>query len=160
MISEKLQDAINAQIAAEMWSSNIYLSMHYFFAGMGYNGFAAWMKVQADEENEHAEEFADYLMKRGGKVKLSALDAVPQEWESPLAVFEHVYNHECHVSKMIDDLHELAVTEKDKATQDFLWTFIREQVEEEAITSSVVDRIKLGGKEALYHLDLEYGARK
>ena len=49
MISQKLQEAINAQIVAEMWSANLYLSMSYFFAAKGYEGFASWMKAQAHE---------------------------------------------------------------------------------------------------------------
>ena len=44
MISEKLQNAINEQITAEMWSSNLYLSMSFYFACEGFDGFAHWMK--------------------------------------------------------------------------------------------------------------------
>ncbi len=160
MISTKLQEAINAQIVAEMWSANLYLSMSYYFANKGYDGFAKWMKAQALEENEHAEEMAQYILRRGGKAKVGAIDAVPQEWDSPLGVFEHVYKHECHVSQLIDALHDEAVKENDKATQDFLWSFVHEQVEEEATASSIVDKMKLGGSAALYHLDIELGQRK
>ncbi|MCD8302146.1 MAG: ferritin [Prevotellaceae bacterium] len=160
MISSKLQDAINAQIGAEMWSANLYLSMSYYFGAKGYEGFAKWMKAQANEENEHAEEMAQYLMKRGGQAKVGALEAVPQEWESPLAVFEHVYQHECHVSQLIDALVDVAAAENDKASQDFLWGFVREQVEEEATAQGIVDKMKLGGASALYHLNAELGTRK
>ena len=146
MISQKLQDAINAQIVAEMWSANLYLSMSYFFAAKGYEGFASWMKAQAHEENDHADMLAQYVMKRGGQAKVGAVDAVPQEWASPLDVFEHVYKH--------------ASAEKDKASQDFLWGFVREQVEEEATVQGILDKIKLGGDVALYHLDIQLGARK
>lgn len=121
MISQKLQDAINAQIVAEMWSANLYLSMSYFFAAKGYEGFASWMKAQAREENDHADMLAQYVMKRGGQAKVGAVDAVPQEWASPQDVFEHVYKHECHVSELIDKLVDVASAEKDKASQDFLW---------------------------------------
>lgn len=69
MISQKLQDAINAQIVAEMWSANLYLSMSYFFAAKGYEGFASWMKAQAHEENDHADMLAQYVMKRGGQAR-------------------------------------------------------------------------------------------
>ena len=160
MISQKLQDAINAQIVAEMWSANLYLSMSYFFAAKGYEGFASWMKAQAHEESDHADVLAQYVMKRGGQAKVGAVDAVPQEWASPLDVFEHVYKHECHVSELIDKLVDVASAEKDKASQDFLWGFVREQVEEEATVQGILDKIKLGGDVALYHLDIQLGARK
>ena len=160
MISQNLQNAINGQIAAEMWSANLYLSMSYYFEAKGYTGFASWMKVQASEENEHADMLAQYVMKRGGKASVSAIEAVPQEWSSPLEVFEQVYEHECHISKMIDNLVDVAAVEKDKASQDFLWGFVREQVEEEATAQGIVDKIKLGGEAALYHLDQKLGERK
>ena len=88
------------------------------------------MKAQAHEESDHADVLAQYVMKRGGQAKVGAVDAVPQEWASPLDVFEHVYKHECHVSELIDKLVDVASAEKDKASQDFLWGFVREQVEE------------------------------
>ncbi|MCD8282606.1 MAG: ferritin [Prevotella sp.] len=160
MISNKLQEAFNAQIVAEMWSANLYLSMSYYFGGKGYEGFARWMKAQANEENEHAEEMAQFLMKRGGKALVGAIDAVPAEWDGPLAVFENVYEHECKVSGLIDALLDTAVAENDKAAQDFVWTFVREQVEEEATAQGIVDKMKLGGASALYHLDEELGKRK
>ena len=67
MISEKLQKAINEQITAEMWSSNLYLAMSFFFEKEGFSGFAHWMKKQSQEEMGHAYAMADYIIKRGGK---------------------------------------------------------------------------------------------
>ena len=78
MISQKLQDAINAQIVAEMWSANLYLSMSYFFAAKGYEGFAAWMKAQSREENDHADMLAQYVFKRGGVQKWVLLILFPK----------------------------------------------------------------------------------
>ena len=160
MISEKLQEAINKQIAAEIWSANLYLSMAFYFDKEGFAGFSHWMKKQSQEETEHAYTMADYVIKRGGTAKVYQIDAVPQEWESPLNAFEHVYAHECKVSQLINDLVDLASSERDKATQDFLWGFVREQVEEEATASGIVDRIKKMGATAIFNLDQQYGARQ
>ena len=160
MISEKLQDAINGQIAAEIWSANLYLSMAFYFDKEGFNGFASWMKKQSQEEMDHAYTMANYIIKRGGTARVGAIEAVPQSWNSPLDAFEQVYAHECKVSKMIDSLVDIAAAEKDKATQDFLWSFVREQVEEEATASGIVDRIKKMGDTAIFNLDQQYGARQ
>ncbi len=160
MISQKLQDALNGQIVAEMWSANLYMSMSFYFDREGFEGFANWMKKQSEEERDHAFTMAQYISKRGGVAKLGTIDSVPQDWDSPLAAFEHVYLHECHVSKLIDNLLDLATTENDKATQDFLWQFVREQVEEEATASGIVDRIKRMGDSAIFGLDQQLGARK
>ena len=160
MISEKLQEALNGQIVAEIWSANLYLSMAFYFDKEGFNGFANWMKKQSEEEMAHAFTFASYIIKRGGTAKLGQINAVPQTWESPLTAFENAYRHECKVSAMINDLLDLAIKEGDKATQDFLWTFVREQVEEEATASGIVDRLKKMGENAIFGLDQQYGERK
>ncbi len=108
----------------------------------------------------HAYMIADFVIKRGGKAVLGQIDAVPQSWESPLAAFENVYAHECKVSALINNLLELAKAEHDFASEDFLWQFVREQVEEEATASGIVDRLKRMGATAIFNLDQEYGARK
>ena len=160
MLNQKLQDALNGQIVAEMWSANLYMSMSFYFEKEGFSGFATWLKKQAAEETEHAYSFADYIIKRGGTAVVGQLDAVPTTWDSPLSAFEHVYAHECAVSAAIDKLLDMAQECNDKATQDFLWSFVREQVEEEATASGIVDRIKRMGDSAIFNLDQQYGARK
>ena len=161
MISEKLQEAINAQINAEMWSSNLYLSMSFFLQKEGYDGFAAWMKKQSQEELEHAYNLADYLSKRGGIAKVYKLDEVPQEWKSLLDLFEHVYKHECHVSELINNLVDVANSVNDKASQDFIWGYVREQVEEEASASSIVEKLKRCNDHAgILFLDEKLGQRQ
>ena len=160
MISEKLQNAINEQITAERWSANLYLSMSFYFEKEGFSGFANWMKKQSQEELEHAYVMADYIIKRGGVAKVDKIDVVPSGWGTPLEVFEHVYKHECHVSKMIDELVSVASAERDNATQDFLWGFVREQVEEEATAQGIVDKIKKAGDAGIFFIDSQLGQRK
>lgn len=161
MITKKLQEAFNVQITAEMWSSNLYLSMSYYFAQQGFDGFAEWMKKQSQEELEHAYKLADYLTRRGGIVKIDKIDVVPQGWGSALEVFEEVYKHECRVSAMIDNLVDVARAENDKATEEFLMWFVREQVEEEETAQGIVDKIKMAGENpsALLFIDGKLAAR-
>ena len=159
MITEKLQTAINEQITAEMWSANMYLAMSFYMEKEGFSGMAHWLKKQWAEENEHACAMADYVIKRGGKAKVDKLDVVPNDFGTPLEVFEQVYKHECRVSEMIDKLVDVAAAEKDKATQDFLWGFVREQVEEEATAASIVDMIKKAGATGIFFVDVKLGER-
>ena len=134
--------------------------MAFYFDKEGFNGFANWMKKQSQEEMDHAYTMANYIIKRGGTARVGQIDAVPESWNSPLEVFEKVYEHECTVSKSIDDLVDIASAERDKATQDFLWSFVREQVEEEATASGIVDRIRKMGDSAIFNLDQQYGSRQ
>lgn len=159
MMTEKLQKVLNEQVTTEMWSANLYLSMSFHLEREGYTGFASWLKKQSQEEMEHAYAIAGYIIKRGGIVKVDKIDVVPTGWGTPLEVFEHVYEHECHVSKMIDGLVAIAASEKDNATQDFLWGFVREQVEEEATTMEIVDKLKRAGDAGVFFIDAQLGKR-
>ena len=159
MMTEKLQQVLNDQVAAEMWSANLYLSMSFYFEREGYPGFATWMKRQSQEELQHAYTFAEYIIKRGGIAIVDKIDVVPSGWGSPIEIFQHAYEHECHISKMINTLVGIAVSEKDNATQDFLWGFVREQVEEESTAQGIVDRMKKAGEAGLFFMDVELGRR-
>lgn len=159
MISKKLQDALNEQIVAEIYSANLYLSMSFYMEKEGFEGFSTWMKKQSAEEMDHAYQMASFIIKRGGEAVVNQIPAVKQKWSTPLEAFEDTYKHECHVSQLIDKLLELAISEHDNASQDFLWQFVREQVEEEATASGIVDRIKRMGDSSIFNLDQQYGSR-
>ena len=159
MISKKLQNIINEQITAELWSSNLYLQMAFFLEKEGWSGSAHWMYKQAEEEREHALDMAHYLMQRGGESKVAMIDVVPEGWGSLLEIFEHVYKHECHVSELINRIVDAAVAENDKATQNFFWKYVSEQVEEEATAAEIVDKFKKAGEHGVFFVDSQLGAR-
>ncbi|MBW2651990.1 MAG: ferritin [Deltaproteobacteria bacterium] len=161
MIKEKIQDALNEQINAELYSSYLYLSMSAYFESINLKGFASWMRVQTQEELVHAMKFYDYLIERGGKVVLSSIESPPTEWPSPLAIFENAYQHEQKVTGLINELVDLAIAEKDHATNIILQWFVSEQVEEEASADEVVQKIKLMGdaRGGIFMLDRELAQR-
>ena len=158
-MTERLQKALNEQITAEFWSANLYQSMAYYVLREGYEGFARWMNKQASEEISHANQIAEYMISRQAIPKLDKIDVVPQSWKDITSVFEDAYKHECHVSNLIDLLVKMASEDKDNATQDFLWKFVREQVEEEAQLLSIVDKLKRTGDTGLIFLDDKLGNR-
>ena len=160
MITSKLQQAVNDQITAELWSSNLYLQMSYFLKHQGWDGFAHWMKVHSDEEREHATRMADYLTDRGGQVKLQMVNLVPEGWGSVAEIFEHSLSQEKMVSKMIDKIVTLSIEEKDYATENFFRTFVNEQVEEEALFAGIVDKLKAAGETRLPYMDSRMGRRQ
>jgi len=157
--TERMQDAINGQIMLEMWSANIYLSMSAYFASQGLDGFAHWYRQQYREELEHAEDMIQYVIQRGGRVKIQAIPEVETEFDSALQIAEKAYAHECLVSEKIEGLVRLASEEKDMPSQDFFWKYIREQVEEEATASNIVDRVRLASDHAIIFLDKELASR-
>lgn len=161
MISKKLEDAINAQINAELWSAYLYLSMAMNFENAGYPGIANWYKIQFKEEQAHAEIFMNYLNSRGGRVVLAPIAEVQTKWDTPIAAFAATLEHEEKVTGLINNLYHLAIEEKDYATKGKLDWFISEQVEEEETAKGIIDRLRMVGDNGmgLYMLDQELGAR-
>lgn len=158
-IKEKMNAAFNTQINSEMWSANLYLSMSNFLRHEGYDGMAHWMHAQSKEEMTHAYDMMDFVNRRGGVVEIQPIEAVPQKWESVMAVFEAVYKHECTISKSIEELLKLAKKEDDLASEDFCWKYIREQVEEEDTASGIIDRLRLSKDKSLLVFDQELAHR-
>ncbi len=143
MISKIMQDTINDQIHKELHSSYLYLSMAAYFEDNNLPGFAHWMRVQEAEEREHAMKLYDFLLERGGRVILKAIDAPKNEWKSTLEVAEEVAAHEAKVTASINTLYETALKEKDYPAQVMLQWFITEQVEEEKNAAGIVANLKL-----------------
>jgi ferritin len=161
-IPEKMEAALNGQIAEELASAYLYLAMAADFDAKNWTGFASWMKVQAGEEYNHAMKLYGFIIERGGRAVFKALAQPQGTWDSPLAAFEAAYKHENHISKCIYDLVKLARDEGDTATEVFLHWYINEQVEEETNADAVVEKLRLvkDSSNGLYMLDKELGARK
>ena len=161
MISNKMNDALNAQVNAEMFSSYLYLSMSAWCNERSLSGFGNWMRIQAQEELFHGMKIYDYLLERGGQVKLATIDQPSSEWASPLAVIEEVAQHEAKVTGLINDLMEVAIQEKDHASNIFLQWFVEEQVEEESSVGEVLERLKMIGDASagMFAMDMELGKR-
>jgi len=161
MIKQSVQNSINEQIKNELYSAYIYLSMCAYFEERNLPGFAHWMRVQSQEEVGHGMRLFDYLIDRGGKVVLQAIDKPPADFESPLKVLEGAQEHEKLVTGMIEALFELALEERDYATQAQLHWFVTEQVEEEKSTTTIVEQLRMIGdnRTALLMLDMELGKR-
>ena len=161
MFNQKIQDAFNKQLNAELFSSYLYLSMSAYFDSQTLKGMANWMRMQAQEEVQHAMKFYDFINDRGGRVVLAPVEGPETEWDSPLAAFEGAHKHECKVTGLIHDLVDLAIKEKDHAANAFLQWFVTEQVEEEASVTEIADKLRLVGDRGgvLFMLDKELGQR-
>ena len=161
MLSKKMEKAINQQINAEIYSSYLYLSMATYFESKSLGGFSNWMRQQAQEELFHGMKMFDFVCERGGRVTLMAIEKPASKWASPLDAMKNVLSHEQKVTGLINDLVNLAQDERDHATNIFLQWFVSEQVEEEDTAGSMVDKLKLIGKDAngLFMLDTELGQR-
>lgn len=158
---------MNKQVNAEFYAAYLYLSISADFASKALNGMAKWYHMQAQEEVTHAMKIYSHIQERLGTVLLEPIAAVPTEWATPMEAFKAALAHEQKVTGMINSLMDLAVAEKDYATQSFLKWFVDEQVEEEDDATANIDKLTiLGGKDgknisggSLYQLDKEMGKR-
>ena len=161
MLKANIQEALNNQINGEIASTYLYLSMAAYFESKNFHGLAKWMEVQAREEWSHAMKIFGHVNARNGRVVLKQIDAPVSEWKSPLDVFEHTLAHELKVTEKVHALVKLADSECDYATRAFLEWFVSEQVEEEAQTTNIVEKLRLmgDGHIGLFILDAELGKR-
>jgi ferritin len=161
MLSDRVREAINDQINAELYSAYLYLSMAGHFESESLPGFAHWMKLQAQEETGHALKLFDFVNDRGGRVKLKAIGEPPADFASPLAIFEQTLKHEQEVTSRIANLYALSLEENDYPTQVILQWFITEQVEEEKTAGEIVEQLKRVGESgtALVIMDRNLASR-
>jgi ferritin len=156
-----METSLNEQISKEFYAFYLYLAMSAWFAERNFDGFARWMRLQADEERNHAMRIYDFVLDRGGKVSLGPVEEPPVKWKSPLEVFEAARKHEQLVSGSINALYSQALNERDYPSQVMLQWFISEQVEEEKTSAAIVERLRLVGDNAsgLLILDGQLGQR-
>jgi ferritin len=153
--------ALNDQIRMELASGYVYLAMSAQFEAESYDGFAHWMRLQAQEELDHAMKLFDYVNRRGGRVVLQEIPCPPESFGKPLDAFQNALEHEQKVTASIHALYALAGEHGDVATQRELDWFVTEQVEEEENAGRAVDLLTRAGEDpsALLFLDREFGSR-
>lgn len=161
MIPKSVLEALRQQIQKEFASAYYYLSMSAHFSAENLNGFAHWMRKQHAEETEHGLKIYDFIIERGDRVVLDAIEKPAADFKSPLDVMTKVLEHEKKVTASINSVYELAVKEKDYPTQIMLEWFIKEQVEEERSAEEVVNLLKMIGDApaGLIMLDRQLAAR-
>ena len=161
MLSDQIQAALNKQINEELSSAYVYLATAAAADKLGLPGFVNWFKMQYQEELIHADKFFDYIIERGGEVELDAIARPVVEANTALGLFQSALKHECHITKCIFKLKDLAKAESDHATDVFLEWFVNEQVEEESNARNVIDQLKLINENpnGLFMIDRELAQR-
>ncbi|BAV95424.1 ferritin [Ichthyobacterium seriolicida] len=155
MLSKNIIKDLNQQIKMEAMASQIYLSMACWAEEQGYEGVSTFLYGHAEEERGHMLKIIKYINERGGGVVVPSLEAPQEDFESLNNLFQMLYDHEVKVSENINELVFKSLQEKDYATHNFLQWFVSEQVEEETLAKTILDKIGLIGndKGGLYLFD-------
>jgi len=160
-MNKQLSEALNDQMNFEFYSAQVYLAMAAYCSGESLDGFANFFIVQAEEERFHAMKIYKYLNDRGIRVTLAGMDTPLNEYSSILDAFEHAFDHEKIVTRRIYDLSDIAMNDREHATMQFLKWFIDEQVEEEAMFDSIINKLKRIHEDsnAFFMMDNEFAQR-
>lgn len=156
MLSKTIQEALNKQVQMEAESSQAYLAMaSWADIQPGLEGVTNFFYKQADEERVHMLKLIRFINERGGFALVPALAQPVVTFKSIKNVFEEALKHELKVSSSINELVNLALTEKDYATHNFLQWYVNEQMEEERTARTLNDKLELVGddKGGLYLFD-------
>lgn len=161
MLSKKMEAELNAQVNREMYSAYLYMAMSAHSETLGLKGFANWFMGQYHEEMFHAMKMYEYIMRQGGEVQLKTIEEPPRDFSSPLDMFEKTLKHEQFVTQSINNLMDIAISEKDHATQIFLQWYVTEQVEEEENDNDIISQLKMveGHPHGLMMVDRELAQR-
>ncbi|WP_127579025.1 ferritin [Paenibacillus koleovorans] len=161
MVSQRLLDKLNEQMNYEFYSSQVYLAMAAYCSSESYDGFANFFIVQSEEEKFHAMKIFHFINRLGRRAVVSGMDNPQNDYSSLLETFEHAFSHEQSVTKRIYELSDVAWTEREHATMNFLQWFINEQVEEESTFDSIIQKLRRidNDSNAFYMLDAELSKR-
>ena len=157
MLTKVLVDRLNQQINLEFYSSNLYLQMSSWCEHAGLEGCAEFMHQHAQEEMGHMQRLFNYVNETGAMAVLGQIDAPPTDYESVADLFRKTYEHECLVTRRINELADAAMKETDYSTFNFLQWYVAEQHEEEKLFKSILDKIELIGADPknLFFIDQE-----
>jgi ferritin len=161
-MNSKIEAALNAQIEKEGSSSQFYLAMASWAESNGLSGTAKFMYTHSDEERFHMLKLVKFINERGGKALIPAFSRPLSEFKDLVNVFTLLLEHEISVTTSINNLVGLCLDERDYTTHNFIQWYVAEQLEEEALARTILDKIKLIGNDKggmyMFDKDLENAA--
>ena len=159
MLNEKVYNALNQQIEMEADASASYLAMASWCDKEGLGGCAQFFYAQSDEERMHMLKLVKFVNERGGQAEIPKLDQPPKDFKSLQNVFQNLLDHEQKVTLEINKVVDVCLQEKDYTTHNFMQWYVSEQIEEEALARTILDKLNMIGSDKgglyLFDRDLE-----
>jgi ferritin len=160
-LSKTIEEALNAQMTKEAHAAQIFLSLGSWADSHAFSGVANFLFRHAQEERNHMMKILEYILKRGGRVKITAIPDPLPDPKNLQHCFESVFQQEVDNTSSIYKVVKLSLTEEDWATWNFMQWFVKEQTEEETLAIELLDKIKVAGNEhsALYSFDRDIASK-
>ena len=159
MVNKSVEKLLNDQVKEEAFASQVYLAMASWAENKGFNGTASFLYRHSDEEREHMLKLIKFINERGGKAIIPELEKPKVNFKTMLDIFETILEHEVMVTESINNVVDVCLREKDYTTHNFMQWYVAEQLEEEALARSIIDKLKLIGENTgglyLFDRDME-----
>lgn len=154
-MNKRVEQALNEQVSKELSSSQFYLAMASWAESNGFSGTSNFMYLHSDEERFHMLKLVKFINERGGKAIIPSTEQPPKEFKDLENIFELLLSHEIAVTESINNLVDICLQEKDYTTHNFVQWYVSEQLEEEALARTILDKLKLigGDRGGLYIFD-------
>ncbi|MEX2379394.1 MAG: ferritin [Vicingaceae bacterium] len=161
MLSQAIQEKLQSQIQKEASSSQLYLAMACWADVKGFSGVAKFLYEQSDEERMHMLKLVKFVNERGGHASIPALESPKKEFDSLKSVFKSILDHEIKVTESINEIITACLKENDHTTNNFMQWYVTEQLEEEQMARSIIDKLEMikSDTSSLYLFDKELGSQ-
>lgn len=134
----KFSALLQEQIYHEFTNAQQYIAMAVYFDGADLRQLAKHFYAQAVEERNHAMMLVQYLLDRGVRVEIPGVDGVRNQFDTARDALALALEQEKTVTEQVSRLAAVARDEGDYPGEQFMQWFLKEQVEEEALMSSLV----------------------
>ncbi|MEP7358829.1 MAG: ferritin [Anaerolineales bacterium] len=153
LFSEKMNSAINDQVGHEFGASLQYVAIAGYFDHEGLPELAAHFYQQAEEERAHAMRFVHYVLDAGGQLNIPTIPAPKPKFGSAEEAVQQSLDWETTVTGQINALVDLALTENDHTTKNFLNWFVTEQLEEISSVNTLLSIVRRAGNDGLLFVE-------
>jgi len=150
-MNTSIESLLNDQIKYEANASMHYLAMASWADASGYNGVANFFYTQSEEERVHMTKLVKFVNERGGKVVVPALEKPKEAYTSLLELFESFLNSEIFVTEKINHVIFECLDKKDYNVHNFMQWYVTEQLEEEAVARTLLDKLNIIGNDKSGH---------
>jgi bacterioferritin B len=142
MADKGFADALNDQIANEFAASQQYIGIAVYYDTETLPRLAAFFYRQALEERDHAMMMVQYLIDTDEEVRIPDITAQQTRFDDAVAPVRMALKQEKRVGEEINALFKLARDKGDFSAERFMQWFVKEQVEEVALMSDLLNVVE------------------
>ncbi|WP_452222477.1 ferritin [Lacinutrix salivirga] len=146
-----IENLLNNQIKYEAQASMQYLAMASWADAKGYNGVSDFFYSQSEEERLHMTKLVKFVNERSGNVNIPALEKPEHDFNSLNELFEKFLKSEIFVTEQISHVIYECLQQKDYNVHNFMQWYVTEQLEEEAMARTLLDKLNIIGSDKSGH---------